>query len=220
MDANFFERGDPATRTALYLRILYGKDYLERARLLSSDGQGLPELTRQFLKSIDFRIMELEQAARARNLGRHVLRAAPALQHVMDTKLFDALIAEFTNSDVFWQAAGRSLAENFCFFAHREAHVRLTPFQKDTLKACGIVAGISVTRQSESPWIYAGEASKLGEDNSHTAGESFVSKFRLIDEDGGLADEKNLVTVQAEITSRVFIQRPSENQVVAHSVPL
>ena len=220
METLLFQSGDAVTRTKLYLRILYAKDYLSHARALSEAPPGeLPELTHRLLASIDFDIMELEQAARRRNLGRHIFRAAPALQHALTSELFGDLIADYTNSAAFWLPSGRSLAENFCLFAHQETGSRLTTYQKATVKGCGIVAGISVAGGEDSPWAALAEASNIGDDEGSFC-ETFLSSSTLVDEGGEFATGANLRTVQAEVPSRIFIRRLANHRVIAHSVPL
>ncbi len=220
METALFQSDDPVTRTKLYLRILYGKDYLVHARALCATPAELPELTRRLLDSIDFDVMEIEQTARSRNLGRHILRAAPALQLGLSPQLFVGLVAEYTNSDAFWITAGRTLAENFCFFVHQEVGDQLTKFQKDTAKACGIVAGVSAAAETQSPWVAAGQALKLEQGDDFVHCETFISDFRLVDEFGELATKANLQAVRTKACSRIFIRRLADQRVVVHSVAL
>lgn len=218
MNAAFFENDDPATRTKLYLRILYGRNYLDRARALADASAHLPVLTRRLIASIDFGAMELEQLARIRNLARHLARAVPSVHCVLGHVLFDALVADFTNSEAFWSQRGRSLGENFCLFAHVTPGFDLTGFHRDTLKGSGIAVGLAADPEVACPWAPV-EAIRLRSQADELT-ETFLSDFTLVDGTGRFADPANLDLVSERACARIVVSRSAVGRVVAYSIAL
>jgi hypothetical protein len=214
-----FESDDPVTRTRLYLRILYGRRYLEQARLLVSDGAHLPTLTRRLIASIDFAAMDAEQRARSRNLARQLARVVPSVRQALGADLFEALVEDFTNSDAFWMERGRSLGENFCFYAWDASGFDLTQFQKDTLMGCGVGVGVSAAPEVACPWTASGvitlRGARAGEVTS-----TFLSDYVLVDQSGSFAESRNMDAVSTRVRGRIVINRAPDGRVFAYSVAI
>jgi hypothetical protein len=204
-------------RTELYLRLLYGSRICEEVLAFAArHPERVPATTRAVLGTIDPALLRLEHRARRRNLARHLLRAAPSLALAFEEAVLGEMVEAFTDAPEFWDARGRSLAENFCLFAWERTGPAAS-FGRDVLRLCGIVTGQSV-RPEGSPWGAEGrEPSPLP---GAVALETFVSGWRLVDRAGRLPREDNLEVVSAPVRSRIVVATLADRKVIALSIDL
>ncbi|MFB4373320.1 hypothetical protein RAC92_07040 [Agrobacterium sp. CR_3] len=212
-----FTSEEPKDITKLYLRMLYSEKYIVAAKRVLESKNG-SEIVNRFLRTVNFEILALEQAARTRNLMRHLLRAAPSLNIAVEENLRYQMVREFIEGGAFWESRGRSLTENFCVFAIEAFMDHLTDFGRDTIKLGGLVSGILTSNGRPSPWADT-TFGKLASESDVEYAESFGSKFRLVDQRGNLPTEENIDVCSERIDSIVSVQHLKNGRFIALSMP-
>jgi hypothetical protein len=192
--SGLLESGDPRARTLLYQRLLYSPSVATLVQsLLRGGGVKASAATVAFLGSIDFERLAVEQWARLRNLSGHLARSCPGLHAVLPREQVEGMLARFVDSADFWTPSGRTLAENFCLYVHRQAYPQLHPslqeLARDMAHLDGIISGLCV--DAPSPWDEALEQRTAPALGGALKTESFISEWHLIDSEGRLPTAEN-----------------------------
>lgn len=200
-------------RTSLYLRLLYGSRLVHVIDAMIGD-LSIPVQTREVLKTIDQELLKIEQIARRRNLLRHLLRAVPSVGYVISESELEGLTENFVNSIAFWSAAGRSLAENFCYFAYFQESI--PSFSRDVCRLSGTVAGMTVAANEATPWKNIDSSDFIVPDAEFL--ECFESNWCLVGKDGSLLNPQNLPALSQEGHFRIAVAKTMGGRIVAASV--
>lgn len=194
------------SRTQVYLRLLYSPSAGAQARVaLTSFGSLLPPRTVAFLETVDFDRLQVEQAARARNLAHQLGQSCPSFHSVMPRADYQELVRRFADSPSFWIYRGRTLAENFALFAHRELASEGNGFLADLVRLEGLVAGLSNSPEKPSPWPQGSDSSPFLQVEGSIPTEWFDSRWAMLDSRGNLPSPENLAEVSAPAPHRIVI---------------
>lgn len=191
--------GAPA-RTRVYLRLLYSARFGARVRRALERRRSFTTEDLQFVRSVDFQHLAAEQKARVRNLSFSLRKSCPFLAQLLSESEFRELVAAYADSQLFWQAWGRSLAENFCLFAYRKLLSAGCNREAEVARLDGVSSGVAASASgAASPW-----AMRFGLPHECGAGfESYRSSGRLLSEAGALKpttgeQEPHLVRISLE----------------------
>jgi len=139
-----------AARLFVYQRMLYSTVVadvvFETARSFPSE---VAEPMLEWIRGVDTEQLAAERAARVRNLSAHLARALPTLQGMLGTDLHREWVSRFADAIEFWQARGRTLAENYCLYVAP----RLDDLFLSTLaRLDGTLSGLAAAPRAASPW--------------------------------------------------------------------
>lgn len=178
----------PASRTALYLRLLYSRSCAHLVRTLSAaGGTSYPPRTLAFLHTIDFERLVLEQDARLRNLAHHLSKSFPCSWPVLEPELRRELVERFVDDSACWRFRGRSLAESFSMIAWKVLREGRRSYLADLMRLEGVLSGILAGPPETAPWQELPEAGHeylVGVAGGPT--ERFPSEWQLLDDNGEL----------------------------------
>jgi hypothetical protein len=177
----------PASRTALYLRLLYSPNSARAVQALLGGAEGCEPQTLAFLRTIDFERLDLEQKARLRNLMHHLGEALPCSWALLGADLRRDLAERFVDTPSFWSFPGRSLPESFALVAWQLLQERQLSFLADTVRLEGVLSGIVTKPGAASPWLdLAGAGHECDELPDGGRVEWFPSRWQLLTDDSQL----------------------------------
>jgi hypothetical protein len=186
MDADLkqlLESDSPATRTALYLRLLYSPGAARAVQSLGSDAEWCSPQTVAFVKSVDFERLALEQSARQRNLAHRLGEALPCSWSLLDSDLLRDLVARFVDAPAFWRFPGRSLSECFALVAWPILRERHLSFFADIVRLEGVLSGLIAQPAAAAPWQSLAGADHERIEADGVWSERFPSQWQLLDDD-------------------------------------
>jgi hypothetical protein len=184
---HLLQSDSPASRTALYLRLLYSPNSARAVQELRGGAGWCNPQTLAFLKSIDFERLGLEQGARLRNLAHHLGEAYPCSWSLLDADLRRDLVEQFVEAPAFWRFPGRSLPESFALVAWPILRERQRSFLADVVRLEGVLSGFATRPTAAAPWLDlagAGHECIAAADGGPT--ERFPSQWQLLDDDSQL----------------------------------
>jgi hypothetical protein len=178
----------PQELARLYLQLLHSRRMANEARRhLTEEPAALGSGARALLETIDFEQLGAEQAGRVSDMLVSLKPVCPGLLATIGEERLHTLVAEYCESEYFWQARGRVLCENFCLFAYGALAERGDGFAADVARLDGVIIGLEAAPFAESPWP---DHVKL----AHEAEECFVARFRVLDDQ---LDTPNASNVEA-----------------------
>lgn len=169
-----------ATQTQLYIRLLFSAECARQTAEALRTG-ALPPRVAGWVRELDFSRLELERAARLRNLSFYLTRALDSLRALLEPSDWDVLVSSYCDSEQFWQHSGRNLAENFCLYAHDVLQARGQGFLASVARLDGVTSGLHAGGASPWPGVHRGGAS-----------ETLVSAWPLLDAEGSLPGPQNI----------------------------
>jgi hypothetical protein len=173
-----------ATQTQLYIRLLFSAECARQTAKALQTG-ALPPRVAGWVRALDFGRLDLERAARLRNLSFYLTRAVDTLRALLAPSDWDALVSSYCDSDQFWQQRGRNLAENFCLYAHDVLHARGQGFLASVARLDGVTSGLHAGGTSPWPGVHQGGPS-----------ETLVSAWPLLDDQGSLPGPQNIARLE------------------------
>jgi len=188
----------PASRTALYLRLLYSPSCARAVHALLGGTESCAPQTLAFLKSIDFERLGLEQKARLRNLMYHLGEAFPCSWRLMDVDLRRDLVERFVETPSFWRFPGRSLPESFALVAWQILRERQRSFLADVVRLEGVLSGFATAPSKAAPWQnLAGADHECVATTAGETAERFPSQWQLLDDDSQLPTPSSAAELMA-----------------------
>jgi hypothetical protein len=181
------QSGSPASRTALYLRLLYSPSCARAVQALPGGGEWCDPQALAFVKSIDFVRLGLERNARLRNLAHHLGEAFPCSWLLLDADLRRDLVERFVETPSFWRFPGRSLPESFALAAWQILRERQLSFLADIVRLEGVLSGFATAPAKAAPWQdLAGADHRCIAVADGGPAERFPSQWQLLDDDSQL----------------------------------
>jgi hypothetical protein len=173
-----------ATQTQLYIRLLFSAECARQTAAALHTG-ALPPMIAEWVRSLDFSRLELERAARLRNLSFYLTRSVDTLRALLEPVEWQSLVAGYCDSEQFWRSQGRSLAENFCLYAHDVLAARGRGFLASVARLNGMTSG-----------LHAGGPSPWPSQQASSTSETMISPWPLIDDEGALPAPQNVAQLQ------------------------
>ncbi len=144
--------------------------------------------------TVDFLRLGVEQKGRVRGLWRHCLRQAPEFFKRLGDEQALALMTRFADAPAFWEAKGRSLLENFCYFV-APLLAPTEPGVAEWARLVGIASGLPSKPTHASPWANPAPVSaEIAALPRFLVAEAFSASHALLDETGAVALGAKLVT--------------------------
>lgn len=125
----------------LYIDSLYGIPRAETS--VSEEALYLSE-------SLDAERLKIEIGARHRNLRSYLYKDMYFVKHYNDPKDLMPLIDSYCTRGYFLQGHGRTIIEDFCFYAYYK-HSDLSHLQRIPYLLDGVMSGF-ISRKKPSPW--------------------------------------------------------------------
>jgi hypothetical protein len=202
-----------ADRGQLYLRLLYNQPLsaylIEQVEMAPAS---FPAATVRLLRSVNKYHLEVERAARIRNLTHHLARACPRFAAFMERELLHGWVQQFASSPDFWHMRGRTLAENFCLFLYPKLP---DPLLSEALRLDGIISGLSADPYVASPWTGAMHQTVV---DGAIATELMQSKVRLLGDDGALPCRENLAYVSTPEPAIIAVVLSADRKVIVMTI--
>lgn len=182
-----------------YLHCIYSAKFVELARHSLSDEGIYAHPLSDLISGEREPALQAEQAARQRNLVRHVVRACPRVAEYVGGEELASQINRYSSTPFFWSDCGRSLAENFCVYMVLCGDVSEDIVLIDLLRLDGAISGIGNRHTTKSPWTREPTAPR---DATQKASEILSFRTQFIDANGTLRHVTDLRASSADQSSQ------------------
>ncbi len=220
LDLNsLFETNKFSNLTNLYLQLLYSQKAAELAKE-KLNAQSASPLVLKLLKTINFDRLSIEREARIGNLTTQLARICRIFFSICPRPRARVYVAQFCQSNLFWEFKGRSLEENFAVFLFDHLKSEGEFGLAEVIKLDGIISAVQIATDLESPWKDSTSIPSQTVNEMVIPCEEYETPFPLVDSRNILINADNLQELMKYPVGpySASVRLVPENQVVVRSM--